>query len=61
MLRTHYARYTGEFVLHCHILDHEDAGMMANVQIVDDPAHPPAPGKAHMPAMRMGGHPRTGH
>ena len=45
VLRTHYARYTGEFVLHCHILDHEDAGMMANVQIVADPAHPPAPGQ----------------
>jgi FtsP/CotA-like multicopper oxidase with cupredoxin domain len=57
VLRTHYARYTGEFVLHCHILDHEDAGMMANVQIVDDPLHPPKPAKANMPTMRMsGGH-----
>jgi FtsP/CotA-like multicopper oxidase with cupredoxin domain len=54
VLRTHYARYTGEFVLHCHILDHEDAGMMANVQIVNDPLHPPKPAKAHMPTMRMG-------
>ncbi|MEA2663630.1 MAG: hypothetical protein QOI11_574 [Candidatus Eremiobacteraeota bacterium] len=62
VLRTHYARYTGEFVLHCHILDHEDAGMMANVQIVDDPAHPPKPAKAHMPSMRTGAvHPRSGH
>ncbi|MDB5069194.1 MAG: multicopper oxidase [Candidatus Eremiobacteraeota bacterium] len=34
-LRTYYSRYTGEYVLHCHILDHEDAGMMANVLIVD--------------------------
>ncbi|PPD27432.1 MAG: hypothetical protein CTY21_13555, partial [Methylomonas sp.] len=27
-------RYIGEYVLHCHILDHEDQGMMQNVSIV---------------------------
>ncbi|MEA2688607.1 MAG: hypothetical protein QOD51_1214 [Candidatus Eremiobacteraeota bacterium] len=48
-LRTKYVRYTGEFVLHCHILDHEDAGMMANVMIATDRQHPPAPAKAMMP------------
>lgn len=32
--RTTYARYIGEFVLHCHILDHEDQGMMLNVEVV---------------------------
>ena len=32
--RTRYERYIGEFVLHCHILDHEDQGMMQNVDIV---------------------------
>ncbi|MFD4947846.1 multicopper oxidase domain-containing protein [Streptomyces sp. NPDC058409] len=26
--RTKYERYIGDFVLHCHILDHEDTGMM---------------------------------
>lgn len=26
--------FTGEFVLHCHILGHEDRGMMQNVQVV---------------------------
>jgi hypothetical protein len=31
-----YDRYIGEFVMHCHILDHEDSGMMANVLIVPD-------------------------
>lgn len=31
--RTRYERYIGEFVLHCHILDHEDQGMMQNVLI----------------------------
>jgi FtsP/CotA-like multicopper oxidase with cupredoxin domain len=35
-IRTHYERYIGEFVIHCHILDHEDAGMMLNIQIVPD-------------------------
>ncbi|MBV8930145.1 MAG: multicopper oxidase domain-containing protein, partial [Mycobacteriaceae bacterium] len=51
VLRTKYVRYTGEFVLHCHILDHEDAGMMANVQVVSDILHPPPPAHAHMPTM----------
>ena len=32
--RTYYDRYIGEFVIHCHILDHEDAGMMLNISIV---------------------------
>jgi len=33
VMRTRYQRYIGEFVLHCHILDHEDQGMMQNVRI----------------------------
>ncbi|OBQ15505.1 MAG: hypothetical protein AN486_23015 [Anabaena sp. AL93] len=33
-IRTRYERYIGDFVLHCHILDHEDQGMMQNVSIV---------------------------
>jgi FtsP/CotA-like multicopper oxidase with cupredoxin domain len=33
-VRTRYERFIGEFVLHCHILDHEDRGMMQNVAIV---------------------------
>ncbi|MCG9760214.1 MULTISPECIES: multicopper oxidase family protein [Pseudoalteromonas] len=28
-------QYTGEFVLHCHILDHEDQGMMQKVKLVE--------------------------
>jgi FtsP/CotA-like multicopper oxidase with cupredoxin domain len=35
-IRTTYLRYIGEYVLHCHILDHEDGGMMLNVSIVPD-------------------------
>lgn len=34
IIRTRYRRYIGQFVLHCHILDHEDQGMMQNVSIV---------------------------
>lgn len=34
VVRSKYERYIGDFVLHCHILDHEDQGMMQNVQIV---------------------------
>jgi FtsP/CotA-like multicopper oxidase with cupredoxin domain len=33
VMRTRYQRYVGEFVLHCHILDHEDQGMMQNIRI----------------------------
>jgi FtsP/CotA-like multicopper oxidase with cupredoxin domain len=35
-IRMNYDRYIGEFVVHCHILDHEDAGMMININIVPD-------------------------
>jgi FtsP/CotA-like multicopper oxidase with cupredoxin domain len=37
--RTRYQRYIGEFVLHCHILDHEDQGMMQNVLIALPDGH----------------------
>ncbi len=33
VIRTRYERFDGAFVLHCHILDHEDKGMMEKVQI----------------------------
>ena len=33
VVRTRYERYIGEYVLHCHILDHEDQGMMENVKV----------------------------
>lgn len=33
-VRTRYERYIGEYVLHCHILEHEDQGMMQNVKVV---------------------------
>jgi Multicopper oxidase len=33
-------RYIGEFVIHCHILDHENSGMMTNVRIVPNKGAP---------------------
>ncbi|NER33532.1 MAG: multicopper oxidase domain-containing protein [Oscillatoria sp. SIO1A7] len=35
IIRTKYENFTGHFVLHCHILHHEDQGMMSLVQIKD--------------------------
>ena len=32
-IRTRYERYIGKYVLHCHILGHEDQGMMQNVEV----------------------------
>ncbi|MEV7031830.1 multicopper oxidase family protein [Streptomyces sp. NPDC093272] len=43
VLRVHYADFTGRTVLHCHILNHEDMGMMAVLDIVAPRAD--APGK----------------
>jgi suppressor of ftsI len=31
--RIDFAGYTGITVFHCHILAHEDAGMMANIEV----------------------------
>jgi spore coat protein A, manganese oxidase len=30
----HFADYTGKFVIHCHMLDHEDHGLMTQFQVV---------------------------
>ncbi len=30
----HFSDYTGKFVLHCHMLDHEDHGLMSQFQVV---------------------------
>lgn len=49
-MRTTYDQYIGEYVLHCHILDHEDSGMMANVLIVPDASAPG--GGLGMPGMK---------
>ena len=46
-IRTRYTQYIGTFVLHCHILDHEDQGMMELVE-VRLPGSPPDGRHAHM-------------
>lgn len=44
---TTYKDFTGKFVLHCHILDHEDLGMMEVENVVNDLSTP-------MPEEKMG-------
>ena len=34
MIRIPFMDYTGKFVYHCHILNHEDNGMMGVVEVV---------------------------
>jgi len=38
-MRTKFADFPGTYVIHCHILIHEDRGMMQMVEVVPD--HPP--------------------
>ena len=40
LIRHRFWDYPGEFVMHCHILIHEDQGMMINVKVNDDPSNP---------------------
>ena len=42
-IRTHYARFVGRTVYHCHILFHEDNGMMGVFDIVDADGNGPGP------------------
>ena len=45
--RTRYERFTGDFVIHCHIMFHGDHGMMQNLRIAAEGGAVPAPHKAH--------------
>ncbi|NNE05545.1 MAG: multicopper oxidase domain-containing protein, partial [Xanthomonadales bacterium] len=38
VFRSRFEDYTGQWINHCHILSHEDNGMMQMVECVDDPA-----------------------
>lgn len=42
--RSRFEDYTGEYVIHCHFLGHEDRGMMIGVQTVCPPASKPVYG-----------------
>ena len=35
LLAGHFSDYAGKFVVHCHMLDHEDHGLMSQFQVVD--------------------------
>ena len=37
--RSRFVDYTGAYVLHCHILGHEDRGMMQLVQVITNTTH----------------------
>ncbi|MEO1017088.1 MAG: multicopper oxidase domain-containing protein [Pseudomonadota bacterium] len=56
-VRTQYRRYIGSFVFHCHILDHEDQGMMQTVEIV----LPDGRGGSMAHGHGAGGHGSGGH
>ena len=34
MIKIPFLDFTGKFVFHCHILAHEDGGMMATVEVL---------------------------
>ena len=44
MIRIPFTDFTGKFVYHCHILNHEDNGMMGLVEVVA-PRRADAPGR----------------
>jgi peroxiredoxin len=59
-IRTRYERFTGRFVLHCHILVHEDKGMMQMVCIDDPNANDPdCPPKSRVSASPAVGGPAS--
>ncbi|MEA3003123.1 MAG: hypothetical protein QOH81_1911 [Sphingomonadales bacterium] len=44
----------GRFLFHCHIMEHEDKGMMAQIEVYDPRAGPMADGPMHMSGMNHG-------
>jgi FtsP/CotA-like multicopper oxidase with cupredoxin domain/peroxiredoxin len=52
--RTEYTDFDGVFVQHCHILDHEDEGMMELVEISKPPAPMPMADAGAMEHKRLG-------
>ncbi|HYO54709.1 multicopper oxidase family protein, partial [Archangium sp.] len=52
-LRTRYTDFTGKFVLHCHILDHEDQGMMQLLEVLPKGAKPTSCPTLEQPAKGM--------
>ncbi len=53
VMRTRFTDFDGWFVFHCHILDHEDFGMMATIQVRKSavvPITPPPDAEGHTAA-----------
>jgi FtsP/CotA-like multicopper oxidase with cupredoxin domain len=57
VIRNPFDDFTGHYVFHCHILGHEDAGMMQTVDVVRRGQKPTPPPGMHMdmPGMEMDG------
>lgn len=51
---TKYTDFTGRFVIHCHILDHEDLGMMEAVEVVRELPQPHPPTNTNANALSAG-------
>jgi len=49
-IRSRFLIYDGEYVTHCHILLHEDVGMMINVKLIGDGVDPSQPVHTYPPA-----------
>jgi suppressor of ftsI len=50
VIRHRFETFSGWFVFHCHILNHEDAGMMSTIQVLErtgDPVTPPPESEHH--------------
>ena len=43
VIRSRFLDFSGKYVYHCHILDHEDAGMMGIVEVVESAAEEATP------------------
>jgi hypothetical protein len=48
----HFSDFTGKYVIHCHMLDHEDHGLMSQFEVVQTAARQPASDEV---AMRRAG------
>jgi len=44
LLAGHFADYTGKFVIHCHMFDHEDHGLMSQFEVVNGAKAPDVAG-----------------
>jgi suppressor of ftsI len=73
VIRMNPIDFTGKFVMHCHVIFHEDHGMMAVVQVVKNPSRtqltanrtvyltPPTTGAAYAAAVASDGAAAVGH